>query len=163
MVNALEDLGYVADATYPMYFFGKQLSPYHPSRKDWTQKGRMRIVELPNFADLSMKSRDRFGRDRDQWPLFRTKGAAAVLRHIDGFCGYCRQRRVEPFLCFYFHPWEFHPMPQGAIRCGEGTIRLDPFIVKNCGAYAARQLDALLRELQARGASFQQARQVKVS
>ncbi|MBO7742392.1 MAG: polysaccharide deacetylase family protein, partial [Victivallales bacterium] len=34
--NTLEELGYVADATYPMYFYREQLSPSHPSKDDWT-------------------------------------------------------------------------------------------------------------------------------
>ncbi len=159
VVNALEDLGYVADATYPLYYYRQRLRPYHPSHDDWTQEGCMRIVELPAFADLSMDSKDPFGRDMDQWPLFRTEGAAALLRHIDGFVGYCETRAVDPFLCFYFHPWEFHPMPEGEIHYGEGAVHPDPFIVKNCGAYAAEQLDLLIRTLRERGAKFIQAKQ----
>ena len=159
VVNALEGLGYVADASYPMYYFRERLAPYHPSREDWTQPGDLTIVELPNFADLSMASHDPYGRDRDQWPLFRTEGAPALLSHIDGFAGYCRQRGVDPFLCFYFHPWEFHPMPQGEVRFGEGGVTPDPFITKNTGPYAAEQLSLLIAALQARGARFLQARQ----
>lgn len=159
VVNALEDLGYVADATYPMFFFRERLTPYHPSRTDWTQPGDMAIVEMPNFADLSMVSKDPYGRDMDQWPLYRTEGTDVLLRHIDGYIGYARERNVEPFLCFYFHPWEFHPMPQGDIFCGEGAVRPDPFITKNCGAYAAEQLDLLIRKLLERGAEFLEVRQ----
>ena len=160
MVNALDDLGYVVDATYPMYCFKDRLLPYHPSREDWTREGDLRIVELPNFADLSIESKDPYGRDRDQWPLFRTESAEALLRHIDGFMGYCAAAGVPPFLCFYFHPWEFFDMPQGDIHFGEGSVRPDPFIVKNCGAYAAEQLECLIAMLKARGAIFKQARQV---
>jgi peptidoglycan-N-acetylglucosamine deacetylase len=157
VVNALDDLGYMADATYPMYFYRDRLRPYHPSRDDWTREGDMRIAELPNFADLSMDSRDPYGRDMDQWPLFRTESAAAVLAHVDGYVGYCRERRTEPFLCFYLHPWEFHPMPQGPIHFGEASVIPDPFIVRNCGPYATEQLDVLVRALLARGADFLQA------
>jgi peptidoglycan-N-acetylglucosamine deacetylase len=160
MVVALEELGYAADASYPMYYFRQRLSPYHPSADDWTQEGPLRIVELPNFADLSMETNDEYGRDLDQWPLFRTEGAEALLRHIDGFSGFCRDRGIPPFLCFYFHPWEFHPMPQGEIHYGEGSVRPDPFIVKNCGPYALEQLDSLLGALSDRGAAFYQARQI---
>lgn len=159
VVNALNDLGYVADATYPMFFFRERLTPYHPSREDWTRPGDLGIVELPNFADLSMESKDPYGRDRDQWPLYRTEGADAMLRHVDGFIGYARERGVEPFLCFYFHPWEFHPMPQGDIFYSEGAVRPDPFITKNCGPYAVEQLDRLIRLLLERGAEFLEARQ----
>lgn len=159
VVNALEDLGYVADATYPMFFFRERLTPYHPSADDWTKPGDLNIVELPNFADLSMISKDPHGRDMDQWPLYRTEGADAMLRHVDGYIAYARAHGVTPFLCFYFHPWEFHPMPQGEIRSSEGSITPDPFITKNCGAYAAEQLDLVIRKLKDRGATFLQARQ----
>jgi len=160
MVGALEGLGYMSDASYPMYYYRERLAPYHPSADDWTREGDLRIVELPNFADLSFDSTDPFGRDMDQWPLFRTESAEAVMTHIDGYAGYCRERNVEPFLCFYFHPWEFHPMPQGEIHYGEGSVRPDPFIVKNCGPYAAEQLDRLIQMLLDRGAEFAQARQI---
>jgi len=157
MVNALERLDFVADASYPMYFYRERLRPYHPNESDWTQPGDLRLVELPNFADLSMESRDPHGRDMDQWPLFRTEGASAVLRHIDGYVSYCAGRDTQPFLCFYFHPWEFHPMPQGPLHYGEATVTPDPFIVKNCGPYAVQQLDTLIRELRARGVRFLRA------
>ena len=54
VVNSLDALGYVSDATYPMYYFRERLRPYHPSRTDWTGEGDLRIVELPVFADLSI-------------------------------------------------------------------------------------------------------------
>jgi hypothetical protein len=156
MVNALERLGFVADASYPLYFYGERLRPYHPSASDWTQPGDLRLVELPNFADMSMESSDPYGRDRDQWPLFRTEGTPALLEHIDGYTAYCAERDTQPFLCFYMHPWEFHPMPQGPLHYGEATVTPDPFIVKNCGPFALQQLDALIRELLGRGVRFLQ-------
>ncbi|MFN2130070.1 MAG: polysaccharide deacetylase family protein [Anaerolineae bacterium] len=159
MVSALDRLGYVADASYPMYYYRDLLRPYHPSCDDWTQEGGLSIVELPNFADLSMTSHDPYGRDLDQWPLFRTEGAEALLRHIDNYADYCRDRGVEPFLCFYLHPWEFHPMPTEPIHYGEATVIPDPFIVRNCGPYAIEQFDALLGALLARGTCFVQARE----
>ena len=70
VLNVLEKLGYVADASFPLYFFRKPFVPYHPSAKDWTRPGRMRIVEIPNFCDLSMESNDPYQRDRDQWPVY---------------------------------------------------------------------------------------------
>jgi hypothetical protein len=158
MVNALEALDYRTDASYPMYYYRDRLGPYHPNREDWTEEGGLKILELPNFADLSMASRDPFGRDMDQWPLFRSESAEALLRHVDGFLGYSRARGVEPFLCFYFHPWEFHEMPHGEIHYGEASVRPDPFILKGCGAYALAQLGLLLGELRRRGADFLQAR-----
>jgi hypothetical protein len=162
VVNALENLGYKTDATYPMYYFREQLVPYHPDKKDWTKKGGMKIIELPNFADLSMDSKDEFGRDMDQWPLFRTESADKVMEHIDGYAAFCRKQGVEPFLCFYFHPWEFWPMPEGLIHYGEGAVMPDPFIIKNCGKYAAEQLDMLIARLKKNGAEFYQARQITI-
>jgi hypothetical protein len=140
-----------------MYFYRERLRPYHPSRADWTQPGDLRLVELPNFADLSMESHDPYGRDRDQWPLFRTEGASALLEHIDGYIAYCSEQGAQPFLCFYMHPWEFHPMPQGPLHYGEATVIPDPFIVKNCGPYALEQLALMIRELRARGVRFLRA------
>lgn len=164
VVNALEDLGYVSDATYPLYYYRERLAPYHPSRADWTQEGDLSIVQLPNFADLSMDSRDEYGRDMDQWPLYRTEGHEALMKHIDGFATYCARHEVDrPFLCFYLHPWEFHEMPQGEIHYGEGAVRPDPFIVKNCGEVAVRELDRLISALKDRGARFHQARQMAES
>lgn len=158
MINALENLGYATDASYPMYFFRDRLVPYHPHRDDWTKEGELSIVELPNFANLSLESTDPHGRDMDQWPLFRTEGADALLEHIDGFIGYCQEAGQTPFLCFYFHPWEFWPMPRGDIRFGEGHIRPEPFIVKNCGPEAVKQFDRLLTALKEREAVFLQAK-----
>jgi hypothetical protein len=162
VVNALESLGYVADATYPMYYFKDRLTPYHPSSEDWTKEGDMKIVELPNFADMAMISQDEFGRDRDQWPLFRTESAAKVMEHINGYVDFCGNKGVDPFLCFYFHPWEFHPMREGLLHYGEGAVLPDPFIIKNCGPYAAEQFDVLLGMLKEMGSEFFQARQITV-
>lgn len=157
VVNALENLGYTSDASYPMYFFKDRLVPYHPSREDWTKEGDMNLLEIPNFADLSMESHDQYGRDLDQWPLFRTEGAEALLQHIDGYRVFCEQRGETPFYCFYLHPWEFHPMIEGLIHSGEGAVLPDPFIVKNCGPYAAEQFDKMLEAILARGGKFYRA------
>ncbi|OGV52224.1 MAG: hypothetical protein A2X49_14345 [Lentisphaerae bacterium GWF2_52_8] len=161
VVNALEDLGYLTDASYPMYYYRERLTPYHPSLKDWTKEGDMKITELPNFADLSMKSNDQYGRDMDQWPLFRTEGAEALMKHINGYVDYCQKRDVPPFLCFYFHPWEFHPMREGLIHYGEGAVLPDPFIIKNCGQHALNEFDKMLKSLKSLGAEFIQAQQAK--
>ncbi len=157
---ALENLGYVSDASYPLYRYGQRLTPYHPARDDWTKQGDLRLIQIPNFADLSAASHDPYGRDRDQWPLFRTESAAALQVHIDGFLDHCRGQAVhDPVLCFYFHPWEFWPMPEGLIHYGEGAVRPDPFIVKNCGDYALEQLGQLIAGLKQRSARFLTAAQ----
>jgi peptidoglycan/xylan/chitin deacetylase (PgdA/CDA1 family) len=154
MVNALEDLGYIADATYPLYYYAQRLTPYHPCRADWTQEGDMRILEIPNFADMTLESSDPFGRDRDQWPIFRTESAEALMRHVDNMLGYLTQRQLPAVICLYLHPWEFLAMPEGLIHFGEGSVLPDPFIIKNCGDYAVAQLDALITLLKQRGARF---------
>jgi len=160
VTNALEDLGYVADASLPMYYHTQRVTPYHPSRDNWTEEGDMRILEIPNFADLTIESHDEFGRDRDQWPLLRTESAEALMVHVDNMLGFYHERNLPAVLCFYMHPWEFHDMPQGEIHYGEGSVTPDHFIVKNCGDYAVRQLDKLTQMLIARGCRFATATQL---
>lgn len=162
VINVLERLGYVADASFPLYFYGQPFVPYHPSARDWTKPGRLRILEIPNFCDLSMKSTDPYRRDRDQWPLFRTKSAAALMEKAESFIAYVEARRHRPVLCFYLHPWEFHPMPQGMLNFGESSVKPLPFIVKNCGPKALAQLDRLCDLLKARGGRFVTAEQLAV-
>jgi hypothetical protein len=160
MVNALEDLGYLADASYPMFFYRDRLAPYHPSREEWTAEGNLRILEIPNFADMTIESHDHYGRDRDQWPLFRTEGADKLMVHIDNMLEFWNERDLPAVLCFYMHPWEFWEMPQGLIHYGEGAVLPDPFIVKNCGDVALRELDRLITLLSERTATFSSARQL---
>jgi len=154
VVNALAALGYTADASYPMYFYRERLAPYHPSPADWTREGDSPVLEIPNFADMSIESHDPFGRDRDQWPLFRTESADALMVHVDNFLAWLAARHVPPVLCFYFHPWEFWEMPQGAIHYGEGAVLPDKFLVENCGDYALAQFVRLIALLRERGAEF---------
>ena len=56
LLCALEDHGYLTDASYPMYYFKDRLTPYHPDRNDWTATGDMTILEIPNFADMTIDS-----------------------------------------------------------------------------------------------------------
>ena len=144
VVNALEELGFTCDVTYPMYFYREQFSPYHPSRKDWTKKGDSAVLEVPNFADMVMGSKDPgLERDRDQWPLFRTKGSAYMLERAREFVDFCDQRQVPCVLAFYLHPWEFWPMER-SYHFGEATVIPDEFITMNCGEVALAELDALI-------------------
>ncbi len=96
---------------------------------------------------------DPFGRDRDQWPLFRTERAAALLGHVDNYVGFVRDRGLPAVLCFYFHPWEFVPMPE-SMFLGEGTVVPDKFLIENCGPYALEQFGLALEGLLERGAEF---------
>lgn len=161
VVNVLEKLGYIADASLPMYFYRSQIIPYHPSSRDWTKKGRLKIVQIPNFCDMTMKSKDpEYNRDRDQWPLFRTKSAAALLRKVDGFVQYIHQRGHRPVVCLYFHPWEFFEMPQGAIDYGEASVRPLKFITENCGKKALEQFDLFCKGIHQRAGRFLTAKEI---
>jgi peptidoglycan/xylan/chitin deacetylase (PgdA/CDA1 family) len=161
LLNALEEMGYVADASYPMFYHRDRLAPYHPSRADWTRPGRMRILEIPNAADMGMKSRDPYGRDRDLWPLWRTQGAAVAMKRLESFARVVEAKGQPLVICLYFHPWDFFPMPQGPIHYGEGAVVPDKFIVKNCGGVALRQLDLLIDHLRSRfDAQFMSAEQL---
>jgi peptidoglycan/xylan/chitin deacetylase (PgdA/CDA1 family) len=162
--NALEELDYLSDASYPLYFYKERLAPYHPHADDWTREGDLGLVEIPNFADLSIPSNDAYGRDRDQWPKFRTGSAASILTHVDNFLNYLEEQKVtRKVVAFYLHPWEFHPMPEGLIHFGEGSVLPDPFLTKNCGDIALRELDALIRGIKTRGGEFRTAAQIALS
>lgn len=160
VVNVLEELGYTSDASLPLYFYRNMFRPYHPSSEDWTREGNMRLVEIPNFCDLTMESNDPYQRDRDQWPLFRIESADAVMQKVDSFIDYVTEKKVRPVVCFYFHPWEFHEMPTGAIDYGEASVTPLPFITKNCGNYACQEFDKLLKKLIAKGGKFKTAEEV---
>jgi hypothetical protein len=160
MLNALEDIGYIADASYPMYYYSERLVPYHPNRVDWTAEGDMKIVEIPNFADMTIESQKPDGRDRDLWPIFRTEGADAFMAHIDNMLNFYQQRNLPSVLCFYMHSWDFYEMPQGLIRYGEGAVLPEPFIVKNCGEVAIAEFDKLIVMLKEREVDFAMAKDV---
>jgi hypothetical protein len=154
VVNVLEKLGYTADASFPLYFFREPFVPYYPSVSDWAKPGESRVLEIPNFCDLKMQSNDPYQRDRDQWPLFRTKDAGFLMEKVENFVSYVEEKGKRPVVCFYFHPWEFCPMPQGALDFGECSVKPLPFIVQNCGPYAVEQFDRTCSMLKARGARF---------
>lgn len=58
---------------------------------------------------------------------------------------------IDPVLCFHFHPRVFVPMLQGELFSGEGYVRPDPFIVRNCGTYATEQFELPINRLIGRG------------
>jgi len=157
LLNSLERLNYVSDASYPMYFYRERFVPYHPHRDDWTKEGDMRILEIPNFADMVMKSNDPgLERDRDQWPLFRTKSADELMIRIDSFVKFLRERNLPVVLCFYFHPWEFIPI-QESYHYGEATVTPDRFLTLGCGEKAMSEFSILIDRLKGMGAAFHRA------
>jgi len=158
VVNALEELGFTCDVSYPMYFYREQFAPYHPDRKDWTKKGDSSVLEVPNFADMTMKSDDPgLERDRDQWPLFRTAGAEYIFGKSVSFIEFCGKKEIPSLLAFYIHPWEFWPM-EASYHFGEATVIPDEFITKNCGPVALRELGKLVDDLAGIGTKFVTAR-----
>ena len=154
VTNALEDLGYKVELSYPMFFYHERLVPYHPNRSDWTKEGDMKILQVPNFADLTIESHDNFGRDRDQWPNWRTKGADVLIQNIDNMTKFYEERNLPAVFCFYMHPWEFEEMPQRTIHYGEGAVLPDLECVKNCGEVGVRELDKLIKLLKERNFDF---------
>ena len=157
VTNALEALGYECDATYPLYFYNEQLFPYHPSQENWTEQGSLNLIEIIQFADMGMESKDDYGRDKDQWPLYRTQSTEAFIPHIESFMSYLEkndQSQKPIVLCFYFHPWEFWEMPEGVIHFGEGGVLPDPFLTKGCGKYCLNQVELLIDWLKSKEAAF---------
>lgn len=163
VVNALEKLGYVSDATYPMYFYRKRFVPYYPSRANWLEEGGSGVLEIPNFADMVMESKDSpLERDRDQWPAFRTKSAGFVLKKAERFLQFTKAYGEKRVIAFYLHPWEFIPC-KTSYYFGEATVIPDEFIVKNTGGTAVRELKELISGLQKMGAGFKTAKEIACS
>jgi hypothetical protein len=140
-----------------MYFYNEQLFPYHPSQENWTEQGSLNLIEIIQFADMGMESKDEYGRDKDQWPLYRTQSTEALIPHIESFMSYLEkndQSQKPIVLCFYFHPWEFWEMPKGVIHFGEGGVLPDPFLTKGCGKYCLNQVELLIDWLKSKKSSF---------
>jgi len=160
VTNALEALGYVSDASYPMYYYREQFAPYHPSEADWTKPGALRLLEIPNFADMTMESQDTpLERDRDQWPLFRTKGAAYTMDKIKRFVDFAKEKSVPPVVCLYIHPWEFIEV-EASYHFGEATVIPDKMITQGCGEVAIREFNQLIALMKDEGYVFVTARQL---
>lgn len=158
VVQALAELGYVADLTYPMYFYREQFEPYFVDLENWTRPGDSDLLEIPNFADMTMESKDPgLERDRDQWPLFRTRGGGYMLERSLSYQQFCDDKGLDTYLCFYIHPWEFWPVEE-SYNFGEATVIPERFITENCGQVALRELRTLIEGLQEQGAVFMQSK-----
>ena len=154
LINTLEELGYICDASYPLYFFRQQFEPYHPSSKNWTQKGDMKILEIPNFADMTMVSLDgELQRDRDQWPLIRIEGGERFFQKCRDFADFVRGKGLRAVLCIYIHPWEFIEVEK-SYHFGEATVIPDPIITDNCGERALAELGIWIDMMLDAGAVF---------
>ena len=115
-----------------------------PRCDDWLEKGDMRILEVPNFADMLMESSDiPLERDRDHWPLFRTGDGEEIYRCVENFLEFIHRRLLTPVLGFYFHPWEFIDVEE-SYTFGECTVIPDPFITSGCGEPALERLSKLI-------------------
>lgn len=162
VVNALESLGYTSDASYPMYFYRKHFAPYYPSRADWREQGDSAVLEIPNFADMVMESKDgTLQRDRDQWPQFRTEGADFMFDKVKKFIKFTGDKGLPAVVCFYIHPWEFIPC-KTEYNFGEATVIPDEFIIKNTGEVAAKEFIKLIRLLKGIGAEFMTAEEIAI-
>jgi hypothetical protein len=156
VVGALEELGYLSDSTYFMYHYVEQLAPYHPSRADWTKPGDMKILEIPIFADLSVKERSR---ERDQWPAYRSEGAESLLAKIERMAPVITGRGLPEVYAIYFHPWEFVRM-SSRLDVGEAVVEFAEFLWKNTGEVALREFERFIALAKEGGFSFRTARDI---
>lgn len=156
VIQALQRLGYVADSSYPTYFYARQLGPYHPHRDDWRERGDLPIVELPLFADLTeapVDASDPFPRELDGWPRLRLEGGARFKQRIDRMIPYLHKRGWPAFVCLYLHPWEFVPTPRELVF-GEGRFEVAEWLWKNSGADHLTALDEFIGLMREDGATF---------
>jgi peptidoglycan-N-acetylglucosamine deacetylase len=156
VIEALIDLGYKADSSYPTYFYARQLGPYYPHRDDWRERGDLSLLELPLFADFTAAltgASDPFKRERDGWPKLRVEGGTRFKKRLDGMAAYLNARGLPAFFCLYLHPWEFVPTPHELVF-GEGRLEVAEWLWQNSGPAHLAALDELLGLLRQDGATF---------
>lgn len=145
LINCLEELGYISDSSYPVYFHRKQFFPYNPSKNNWLEKGDLKILEIPVAADMQMESNDPgFERDRDPWWHFRTENAETYYKMLLGFLRHIEDADQTPVLCLYFHPWEFVEM-NDTFDYGECVIKVMDSIVSGTGEKAVKEFENLIK------------------
>lgn len=140
-IKILEKLGFKTDASYSVAAHKKQIIPYHPSEDDWLEKGKMKILEIPNFAFLDDKNDySKYFCKNDQWPLLRLLGADFVFKNQKYVLE--KQNKLSDIcvLLFYLHPWEFEKMPE-KFEYDEGTFIFKPELSKNCGDFTVKAFD----------------------
>jgi peptidoglycan/xylan/chitin deacetylase (PgdA/CDA1 family) len=153
VIQALVRLGYVADSSYPTYFYAQQFGPYYPHSADWREPGDLPLLELPLFADFTAELRDPYKRERDAWPRLRLEGGERMKQRMDSMGPFLRSRGVPPFFCLYLHPWEFVPTPDELVF-GEGRLEVASWLWQNSGAAHLTALDTLIDLLSREGATF---------
>lgn len=137
-----------------MYFYRKQIAPYHPAEHDWTTPGDLNLLDVPNFADMTMESQDpALECDRDQCPLYRTMGGTYMVERSLAFDDICLGCGIDTYLCFYILPWEFCRM-KAQYNFGEATVIPEDFITHNCGEVALHEFETMLTGLKGAGVEF---------
>ncbi len=152
MINALDDLGYRVDSSFPSYFYARDFLPYHPSARDWSRRGKLKILEIPVFYDMDAAD-DEKHRARDQWPVLRLKGGKYFADLCRRMMDKVQDKNGNSVLCVYLHPWEFIAMPR-KIRTDEAEIALKPFLHKNCGRSVLSALDRWLGVMSDQSTAF---------
>jgi peptidoglycan/xylan/chitin deacetylase (PgdA/CDA1 family) len=140
-IKILEKLGFNVDVSYSVSAHKNHVLPYHPSEDNWLEEGRMKILEIPNFAFLDDKNDySKYYNKNDQWPLLRLLGADFIFENQKDVIK--KQSRISDIcvLLFYLHPWEFEKMPE-KFEYDEGTFIFKPELSKNCGDFTAIALD----------------------
>jgi peptidoglycan/xylan/chitin deacetylase (PgdA/CDA1 family) len=153
MVTALDELGYVADSSFPAYFHGRNFLPYHPSRTDWSKDGDLSILEIPPFFDVHAGEDESKNRSRDQWPVLRLAGGEAFADLCRDMLSEVKDANGDSVVCVYLHPWEFVPIPE-TIELDEVTLTLKPFLHVNTGPYAVDALDRFIGLMKQDGVEF---------
>lgn len=152
LMAVLEKLDYLVDSSYAMYFYEEHLYPYHPSAEDWLKEGAMRLLQIPNFADLTIESKDPLKRGRDQWPMLRLSGAERVMESVRSMAQIMWERSRPAVFSFYLHPWEFVEIPK-VLYLDEGEFRLKEALYKRTGKKALSELNKLVSLLKTEGAT----------
>jgi peptidoglycan/xylan/chitin deacetylase (PgdA/CDA1 family) len=130
VIQALQRLGYVADSSYPTYFYGKQLGPYYPHRDDWREAGD------PSTA-LRQSSLASSGQDG--------AGQGSPLPSVGDFAGQALPVLELPLFADFTEPPADPTDPFMRARDGWPRLRLEG------GARFKQRIDRMSRYLHERG------------
>ncbi|MBC7333173.1 MAG: polysaccharide deacetylase family protein [Actinobacteria bacterium] len=153
-VLALEELGFLVDASYSQYKYREMILPYHPSKENWLKKGDLKILELPNFCfvnnDIGLLESYT---GLDQWPKLRTLGADFVFDGIKAVIEKQFKTSDVAVLTFYLHPWEAIEIPE-KYAYDEGVFYFHRDIYINTGDYFVEQLRIFIERCLEEGFKF---------